>query len=116
MNLAQMLAERMKSPGALAEFKDRTTHPERDAAVTAGDNSSMPGSGKQEPFPLDAAGMSDGDGDDQAPPGDAGLGMLESAHASMGNHGGKKKVALGKAIEHGKKKMGHHAMPPHKKH
>lgn len=104
MNLAQMLSERMKSPGAMGEFKDRTDQP----AAMAGVGDGSTGGDKQEPFPLDTQGASDGvlpDNPGQPVSGDGGLGMLSSAHA--GAHG-KLKERYAKAIAHGKAKHGKH--------
>lgn len=106
MNLAQMLAERMKSPGAMADFKDRTSNPQ----AIAGVGDAVTGSDKQEPYPLDAEAMgeSDADGGDSggAAPGDVGLGMLEHAHA--GAIGAKSKATFKKALDHAHAKHAKH--------
>lgn len=105
MNLAALLSQRMAAPGAQGAFQDVTGNP---AAQALASGPTAVGSDKQEPMDMDQANM--GDGNEQAGPdasstgmpGDAGLGMLESAHASA--HG-KKKEAYGKAIKHGQAKM-----------
>lgn len=102
MNLAQMLAERMKSPGAMAAFQDVTSNPQARAGVGDG----MTGADKQEPFPLDTGGVDDEpQSGNEHESGDAGLGMMEAAHAL--SHG-KKKAALDKAIKHGRSKGAKH--------
>ena len=102
--MAKMLANRMMSPGALGEFGDRTGNPM--AQEQAGDPET--GSDKQEPGGMDAvaeaASMGGPSIDGNAgtgKPGDAGLGLLSSAHDSA--HG-KKKVAYKKALDHAHKK------------
>ena len=111
MNVAQMLAERMKSPGAMGAFKDMTSNPDAMKYVQAGTATQMPGSGKQEPYPLETDGVDGDDTTQSGMPSDGGLGMLESAHASAK---GKHKEVLGKALAHGKAKHGK-AMPHHGK-
>ncbi len=102
MNLAQMLAERMRSPGAMADFKDRTSNPQARQGV--GD--AVTGSDKQEPYPLDAEAMADSDADGgdsrNGFPGSGGLGMLESAQRSA--VGAKAKARFQKALDHAKAK------------
>ncbi len=106
-NMAQMLAQRMMSPGAMAEFGDRTGNPDAQAQVGDGQT----GSSVQEPGGMDnvAAAASMGgpaiDGNaGKGKPGDAGLGLLSSAHDSAK---GKKKAEYKKALDHAHKKHHH---------
>lgn len=104
-NMAKGLAQRMQSPGAMAELFDRTSNPQALAQV----GPPAMGSDKQEPGGVDDAAIA---GSDAGPsiqgnagagmPGDAGLGMLEAAAASA--HGDKK-MALEKAHAHGASKQ-----------
>jgi hypothetical protein len=91
MNIAEMLAQRMKSPGSMANFADRTDQP--GAAQAVQDQS---GGAMVAPDGNDDAGAVVADVSE-----DGGLGMLSSAHKLA--HG-KSKAALGKAIAHGKAK------------
>lgn len=106
MNLAQMLAERMKSPGAMADFKDRTSNPQ----AIAGVGDAVTGSDKQEPYPLNAEAMGedDADGGDSPDgmPGDAGTGMLAMAHSKA--IGAKAKSVFKKALDHAHAKHAKH--------
>lgn len=102
MNLAQMLAERMRSPGGVAAFKDTSSLPSAVKYVQHGDATQMPGDDKQQSFPLDTGDADGGEeGDGHGGPGDGGLGMLQhAANADPGKH----KKAIHKALEHAKSK------------
>lgn len=113
MNLAQMLSQRMQSPGAMGEFKDRTSNPQAMAQM----GSAMTGNDKQEGPPMEElnaigdpdgapAGPSIGGNGPSGTPSDAGLGMLSSAHANA--VGEKAKAPFKKALDHAHAKMGKH--------
>lgn len=113
MNLAEMLSERMKSPGAMAAFKDMTSNPQARAQVGPAAIGSDPAAGGPMQG-MDTIGDPDGAGPSDPSiagnagggmPGDSGLGMLSAAHASA--HG-KLKERYGKALAHGKAKHGKH--------
>jgi len=104
-NMAQQLAQRMQSPGAMAELFDRTSNPQ--ALSQVGPPAS--GSDVQEPGGVDDAAIAQSNAGPSIQgdagggmPGDAGLGMLSSAMASA--HGDKK-AALEKAHAHGAAKQ-----------